>query len=218
MPSRAFPSLQPNMLMKRALRKSVAEKLSQLTAQTIKTESIANANSLASLPEYMEAQNIAVYLHMDDGEARTDTIITKIFDDGKSLFLPKIVPLKNMEPQFPNQKTHLVMKHVKSQTEIDALTPQGRYRLREPEKGENCFARGGLDLIILPAVAYTKTCQRLGHGKGFYDSFIQEHIKVTGNKPKLVGVGLSPQLVESIPTESHDEHLDAVVVAGHLYK
>lgn len=204
--------------MKRALRKSVAEKLSQLSVHTIKTESDENANALTSLPEYVEAQNIAVYLHLDHGEARTDSIIAKIFADGKSLFLPKIVPLGNIEPQFPKQKTHLAMKQVKSQDEIDALTPKGPYKLREPETGDDCFTKGGLDLIILPAVAYTKARERLGHGKGFYDSFIQEHIQVTGTKPKLVGIGLSPQLVESIPTESHDECLDAVVVAGNLYK
>lgn len=204
--------------MKKALRKSVAESLSQLSSHSIKQQSDDNALALSKLPEYLKAKRVAVYLHMDHGEARTDAVIARVFEDGKQLFLPKIVPLAGTAPQFANQKTHLQMRLVQSQAEIDGLLPQGRFNLREPETGDDCFIGDGLDLIVLPAVAFTTKCERLGHGKGFYDSFIQEHIQKVGSKPKLVGIGLAPQLVDSIPTESHDERLDAVIIDGHVYK
>lgn len=36
-------------------------------------------------------------------------------------------------------------------------------------KGED---KGGLDLVVVPAVAFDKKLNRLGHGAGFYDAFL----------------------------------------------
>lgn len=30
-------------------------------------------------------------------------------------------------------------------------------------------------MIVLPGVGFTKACSRIGHGKGFYDTFITKH-------------------------------------------
>jgi 5-formyltetrahydrofolate cyclo-ligase len=67
---------------------------------------------------------------------------------------------------------------------------------------------GEIDLIIIPAVAFSTVCTRLGHGKGYYDCFIERVTKSRNEqgkaKPFLVGVALDEQIVEDIPVEAHD--------------
>ena len=49
----------------------------------------------------------------------------------------------------------------------------------------------GLDLIIVPGVGFDRAMNRIGHGKGYYDHFIQrcyEYAKKTGREPPLLGI------------------------------
>lgn len=78
----------------------------------------------------------------------------------------------------------------------------------------------GLDLIILPGVAFTKCGNRLGHGMGYYDKyltrFFARHPNVQTDKEiMLIGVAFKQQLVDmkELPMESHDFKLDLVVTS-----
>ena len=42
-----------------------------------------------------------------------------------------------------------------------------------------------LDVILLPAVAFSRDFARLGHGKGYYDRFITSYHGVFHHKPVL---------------------------------
>ena len=64
--------------------------------------------------------------------------------------------------------------------------------------------------MLVPGVAFTKDGKRLGHGKGFYDIYI-ERMKKAGLNPYLCGICLPCQLVEDIPTDEHDILMDKVV-------
>lgn len=72
-------------------------------------------------------------------------------------------------------------------------------------------------------MAFTTTCKRLGHGKGYYDTYLAKHAQWCqdhdiSKQLMLVGVGLREQLVADIPYESHDRLLDAVVVDSGIHK
>jgi 5-formyltetrahydrofolate cyclo-ligase len=144
----------------------------------------------------------------------------------KRVFLPRIVDVKHK--QFESQNNELEMIEVLSISEIQNFQPHGKYKLREPpipcstDKQQLAFDAGGLDLIILPGMAFTSKCERLGHGKGFYDTFISRHSEWSkaNNKriPFLIAIGCTAQLVDSIPTEPHDKALDAVIINDTLYR
>lgn len=68
-----------------------------------------------------------------------------------------------------------------------------------------------LDLIIVPAVALDKKCQRMGRGKGFYDRLLSTTNAYT------IGVAMDCQLFDTIPTEPHDVPLDAVFTASYTF-
>ena len=63
------------------------------------------------------------------------------------------------------------------------------------------------DVIIVPGTAFTVRGERIGQGGGWYDRFLP------GRRADavLIGVAFAPQIVGSIPTESHDVRLDMVV-------
>lgn len=89
----------------------------------------------------------------------------------------------------------------------------GSYGILEPkpEDSTEVFAED-IDLIIVPAVAFTKECGRLGQGGGYYDRLLKKTGAFT------VGVGYDFQLCESLPVEEHDMPLDCVALPGALFK
>ena len=66
---------------------------------------------------------------------------------------------------------------------------------------------GWPDVVVVPGLAFTPEGERLGQGGGWYDRFLS-NIRPTCT---TIGVGFDRQLVDSIPTESHDVTLDHVV-------
>ena len=88
----------------------------------------------------------------------------------------------------------------------DALSV-GAYGIREPEGVKPCPAES-IDLMVVPAVAFTRHGERLGRGKGFYDCYLSRE----GFRAYTVGVCYSHQLLDSLPTEQHDCCVDEVVV------
>lgn len=206
--------------MKKALRKEIAAKLASLSPEQIELQSTRTATALRSLQAYQQSQCIAFYMHMDNSEMRTDKMISNAFEDGKRVFLPNIAPYHPDEqhPWYPTQKTHLRMLEMPSLESVHQLVPRGKYKLKEPISGFNCLEKDGLDLIILPGVGFSADKKRIGHGAGFYDSFINEHMYTLHRTPRLIGVGLEEQLVDDIPTDEHDKRLDAVVINGKIYE
>lgn len=203
---------------KKALRAAMALTLRALQPSVVASQSEQAAVKLRSLPEYKKATCIAFYLHMDSAELQTDKMITNAFSDNKCVFLPQIIPVEGQVRQHAKQKMHLCMRNSPNIDHILSLEPKGKYKLREPESGTDCFEVGGLDMIVLPGVAFTTKGERLGHGMGYYDSFILEHEKHTGRRPALVAVGFKEQIVEELPFEPHDQIVDVVIAAGEVYR
>ncbi len=68
------------------------------------------------------------------------------------------------------------------------------------------------DLLIIPGLAFGKTGERLGRGKGFYDKFLE---KYNGLK---IGICTSEQLLDEIPTEPHDIKMDGVIMENQILR
>ncbi len=65
--------------------------------------------------------------------------------------------------------------------------------------------------IFVPGVGFDLSGARLGRGKGFFDRYLQ-------NRDALrIGLAWSHQLVEKIPVESHDCHMDYIITEAFCW-
>lgn len=199
------------------------------------------------MPEYQAAGRISVYLSMPGGEISTTDIVRNALDQGKKVFIPYTYSLGS--PKQGQPKSIMDMVELQSMADFDSLQPD-RWGIPTPRQESissraNCFGgtgithgnteavHAGLDLIVMPGMAFDAHFGRLGHGKGFYDYFLSRchHVSrmpfrgknywycVCGGLTNHVTVGLSltEQFLppdESVPMSSSDFRLDAIVT-GH---
>ena len=82
---------------------------------------------------------------------------------------------------------------------------EGQFGIREPRGHCIAVPPNRLDLILVPGVAFDSHGRRLGRGKGFYDQLLAS---VRGT---TCGVAFDEQIVEAVPVESHDVHLNCIL-------
>jgi 5-formyltetrahydrofolate cyclo-ligase len=68
------------------------------------------------------------------------------------------------------------------------------------------------DALIVPLVAFTAQCHRLGQGGGHYDRWLADHPKT-----QAIGLAWDVQHLDQLPLESHDQNLAAVVTPTQIY-
>lgn len=88
---------------------------------------------------------------------------------------------------------------------------------------------GGLDLILLPGVAFSLDGGRMGHGMGYYDKFLAAFFdkhpqrrgnatdnissKISNGKTILFGLAFKEQIFDKIPITDTDVILDQIITA-----
>jgi len=71
---------------------------------------------------------------------------------------------------------------------------------------------GGLDLMLVPGLAFSCSGQRLGRGKGYYDSYLQRYRQLPGMRPVFtIALAFKQQIFEGIPTSDDDASIDMVL-------
>jgi len=154
-------------------------------------------DSLLSLPEYKGASRVGIYLSMPKGEVSTKAIVEHALRQGKQVFVPYIYKAQFQDQSKPRSVMDMVSLHSKSDYEglkpdawgiptptadsIDErhqiLDAHGDRDTSAPGKVSSSNTHGAqkLDMIVMPGVAFDRCLGRLGHGKGFYDCFLDRY-------------------------------------------
>ncbi|EIN08570.1 nagb/rpia/CoA transferase-like protein [Punctularia strigosozonata HHB-11173 SS5] len=196
---------------KKALRKSITAALRSLPGHEIQCQSQAITQRLLSAPFFQRSHGLSCYLSMPTGEVDTAEIVSSVLRSGKTLFVPKID--KSVDGKMDFLRVYDVE---------DANTlPTGVWGIREPpyewQDRPRASDGAGLDLIVLPGVAFDESRSRLGHGKGYYDRFISactaHALKRDRQRPLLVALALREQVLPaaSVPMAEHDWKVDMIV-------
>lgn len=74
-----------------------------------------------------------------------------------------------------------------------------------------CHYPGGLDLILMPGLGFDRAGNRLGRGKGFYDTYLKRCMRHPKGKPHTIALAFKEQLCQEIPVDANDVPLDEVL-------
>ncbi|KAG9198647.1 hypothetical protein B5807_07208 [Epicoccum nigrum] len=213
--------------VKKELRKKIKVILKDVSDASSATQTTYATNALLAMPEYKAAGRISVYLSMPTGEINTSNIVRDALAQGKKVFIPYTYTLH--EPIDGQPKSIMDMVELSSMQDFESLQPD-KWDIPTPSEDSiasraNCFGStgttsgriegttDGLDLIVMPGMAFDASFGRLGHGKGFYDFFLSRCHQVA-RMPFRVGLSLTEQLLppnESVPMDKTDFRLDALI-------
>jgi 5-formyltetrahydrofolate cyclo-ligase len=156
------------------------------------------AARVLAMPEVTTAASILVYAALPE-EVDTAALVSALAESDRVVALPRVCGPREMT-------LHRV-------TSFGELAP-GTCDIPEPDGESEALPPEMFDVVIVPGVAFDRSCQRIGFGGGFYDTLL----------PRLrpdaftLGLAFDEQLVEEIPCEDHDRPLDAVVTPTALYR
>ena len=181
--------------------KSEYRKINKNIRNSISQELAINKSKL--ITEYLVNMDIikdckTIFVYLSYGrEVSTDKIIKYFIDKGKTILVPKC----NI-----NTETMVPVEYANSSELI-----KGSYGINEPIS-EKEFA-GDIDLVIVPGIAFDKYGNRIGHGKGYYDKFL--------NNKNICKLGLcySENLSEhKLPCNNNDITMNYVVTDRGVLK
>ncbi|CAL8580798.1 hypothetical protein XPA_006516 [Xanthoria parietina] len=223
---------------KKELRRQIRQTLSHVSEHSVQTQSQAASETLLSLPEYLSAKRISVYLSMPKGELSTRSIVAEALRNGKEVYVPyihKVTPPTNQSPA-----SAMDMVALRSHGDFVGLQPDS-WGIPTPSEDsivhrkccliqqhpEHTSAgisgeKSNLELVIMPGVAFDHKLDRLGHGKGYYDRFLSQYQRSLekasspeNQMPFLVGLALEEQVLpvgQEVPADASDWRLDALIV------
>lgn len=176
---------------KTAMRKSLRQRLDDITEAQRHAKSLAACKHVTTLPEFSAARVVMVFLSTPS-EVDTAAIALRAWQDGKTVVAPKVS--WDQRRMLPVEITSLK----------DGLTNTGP--VREPIAGKPVPIEL-IDLVIVPGLGFTTSGYRIGRGMGFYDRFLAQ--------PEFggasCGLAFDEQIVDELPLQPHDIPLHILV-------
>lgn len=172
---------------KQVIRNRIAEQKKKMSEIEIQQKSNHIVEKLFSLSDYIEAECIYAFVNFNQ-EVVTRQIILNAIDSGKRIAVPKITE-KKMKFYFIHS-----LEDVKS----------GYMGILEPITEEEATVSNAL--MLMPGVAFDTNRNRIGYGKGYYDSYLNSH-KIK----KKIGLAYDFQIVNEIQADEYDIKPDYIL-------
>lgn len=157
--------------------------------------------SLLALDAYRGARCVMAYASFGS-EIETADFLADVLAQGKVLVLPGV------ERGSRTLRLHAIDDPARQ------LAP-GVWGIPQP-RAELCpsVPASRLDFVLVPGVAFTPRCERLGYGGGYYDGFIRG----LAPRPPLVAAAFSHQILQELPVSERDQSVDRVVTEDAEYR
>ena len=176
------------------IRSEVREKRKAVSGIQVAEMSIRICEKILALPEYIRARRVFCYAAMPD-EVQTRGILWAIMHSGRELYMPVARGGGNMDAVRVTENTEM---------KLDARG------IETPVSGES-LPPEQLNLALVPGIAFDRSGNRLGFGKGYFDRFLARC------RCPAVGLAYEMQLVGAIETRPHDVPMDRIVTEKAVY-
>lgn len=180
---------------KQVFRETLLAQRMQLDADERRLLDTAAQRHLVDSELFKSAGCVALYSPVR-GEVATELIFSAGRKAGKTICYPRV------------DGSRMAFFEVSDLTTLQT----GAFGLLEPQPGERVSV-SGLELMIIPGLAFDRSGHRLGYGKGFYD----RELHAVGFSGALVGLCYGFQLVDRLPTEPHDVPMDYLSTEQGLF-
>lgn len=174
---------------KTEIRSIIRKKLFSQSREEIKEKSQVIMDKLFENKKFKRARKAAVYLAKP---YEVDTNYTLRTNLGEKEFS---VPVTDEE-----------VKLVKLTSFEDLI--RGKFDVFEPRERE--YIDYIPEVVVIPGIAFDKSKNRLGHGKGFYDTFLE------GKQAYKIGIAFDFQVIENIPSDPHDVKMDLIITEKRM--
>ncbi|MGL5868870.1 5-formyltetrahydrofolate cyclo-ligase [Clostridium chrysemydis] len=151
--------------------------------------------NLISLNSYKRAKKVFIYIGFGS-EINTKSLIKIMLREGKEVFVPKVL-----------EEEMIALKI----TSLNNLI-ESKFKILEPIGEKSDIDGEEFDLIIMPGVAFDRSGNRIGYGKGYYDKYLKD-IK---SDIKKIALAYELQLIEEIETEEHDLKVDSIITENEI--
>jgi 5-formyltetrahydrofolate cyclo-ligase len=174
---------------KRALRRAVLAERDAVPAADRSARSRAIGDRLLAMRETAAARTVLAFWSFGS-EVETAPLLERLLAGGKTVALPRIEGSELIPVVYTP----------------DAPMTQTSFGAREPASGR-VLGLSELDLVVVPGVAFDRSCRRVGYGGGFYDRLLG------GTRPETpaIAIAFALQVVEEVPNGPIDRRIDAVV-------
>lgn len=173
---------------KKEIRREVRRRIGALSTEEKSRAAEQIFSDIESMESFRSTHNIALFAAMNDE-------------------VPTAIALE----RWPKMGKHVVVPRVEGDImRFYDYSPErmqtGAFGIEEP-MGDEEFAAGDIDLIIVPARAFTLRGERLGRGGGFYDKYMS----LPTFRATKIGIAFSCQIFDYLPCDKHDILVDSVV-------
>lgn len=189
---------------KSALRKEIKNVLKSLSLEEKRHQSSIVQRKLFEHELYQRSRRISIFLSMDD-EIQTEPILKNALEAGKTCYIPR----------YDSKSTYMDMVRLHSWDEYVSL-PVTKWDIKQPpldEKCEEALTSGGLELILIPGLAFTSQGHRMGRGRGYYDTYLSKCKTSLTSMPHTVALAFKEQVLKYVPTGENDVLIDTVLTA-----
>lgn len=184
-------------MLKKNLRKKYAKLRDSLTATFLESQSISIANKLLELHIWhSHFYHLFLPIH-NKKEINTAIILSILQGKDKHVVLPKVTGANSLTNYLLTDNTRLVLSKWGVPEPVDGI-------VIEPKQ---------IDVVFVPLLAFDKLGNRVGYGKGFYDTFL------SSCREDVIKIGLSLFKAEEKITDVHesDVPLDFCVTPDTIY-
>ncbi len=191
----AEQTINPIQIEKQTLRKSIRELRRAMPAQEKIRADNAITQAVCALREIQKAHVVSLYISLPD-EVATYPVRSFLLGLGKTVAVPKV------------EKGNLEFYTITGDSDLEP----GVFGLMEPKTSCPLVDTKGVDVFLIPGLAFDRNGNRLGWGKGYYDRAL------SSTKAIKIGLAYACQIVSGVPVTQEDRSMDCIVTESEIIR
>lgn len=173
---------------KQELRKQILALRKGMTVREVKERSRIICEQAAGQKLFRGSGDICLYMPINN-EVDVTMLFETAWNLDKRVWLPRVIG-SNIRFFSYEKETPVIV---------------GKYGIREPDSKEE-LVPDERTLIVMPGAVFSRNCDRIGYGGGYYDRFLERNPAC-----HTLALCYDFQIVDELPSEPHDKKPEVII-------